>query len=146
MSECVCVCVCVGRGGGACVCACMCVKSNYFLPPLPHTHTFSIILTHMTRLPFLPPSPLPPFPLEPDECARLGCNQSCIVYNGNATCLCRAGYSLSQDGRTCEGTLCKDYITTSQWCKPKMMIVELLSLTYMQHQNFIRLNNSTIID
>lgn len=42
-------------------------------------------------------------PTSPQSCPTLRCSQSCQVLRGIATCVCRNGFRLGQDGRTCEG-------------------------------------------
>ena len=110
------------------------LSSPLSLPPLSRPSPTPYPLPSLPSLSFtpppFPPPPLPPFPpspslpppfppyslphfpfsplsslIEPDECARMGCNHSCILHNGNPICLCTAGYVLSQDGRNCEGRL-----------------------------------------
>ncbi|XP_046852465.1 fibulin-1-like isoform X2 [Xenia sp. Carnegie-2017] len=40
-------------------------------------------------------------PTSPQSCSTLRCSQSCQVLRGIATCVCRNGFRLGEDGRTC---------------------------------------------
>jgi len=47
------------------------------------------------------------FVLDTDECLQNngGCNHICNNTDGSYQCLCRKGYFLTEDNRTCEGSL-----------------------------------------
>ena len=36
-------------------------------------------------------------------CSSLGCSQSCIILSGVPTCVCRSGFEINRNGRTCNG-------------------------------------------
>ena len=47
------------------------------------------------------------FPLDNDECAtdNGGCDQICVNKPGSFECQCKEGYTLAEDGKTCNGKL-----------------------------------------
>ena len=47
------------------------------------------------------------FLLDIDECVvdNGGCNQICINTPGSSECVCKDGYALGSDGKTCAGTI-----------------------------------------
>ena len=36
-------------------------------------------------------------------CSSLGCSQSCIILSGVPACVCRSGFEINRNGRTCNG-------------------------------------------
>ena len=36
-------------------------------------------------------------------CSSLGCSQSCVLLSGVPTCVCRSGFQINRNGRTCDG-------------------------------------------
>lgn len=46
--------------------------------------------------------------LAKDPCQQnsIGCEDICLLSDGNEKCACRNGYALQQDGKTCKGNWC----------------------------------------
>ena len=58
------------------------------------------------------------FSLDIDECEDVNtapCSQGCVNSEGSFTCSCFDGYTLAEDGTTCDGELCRSVMRSFQF-------------------------------
>ena len=70
----------------------------------------------------------------------MNCSQFCTIRNNEPTCVCKNGYSLNSDSRTCEGIFEFKFLKkinkfenfSKNWNKIKKTLIESVLITIMK--------------